>query len=144
MMQERLKKLIREADNKKTCWNMSYRYNTLISFGEDILADKISLTEKELVKYLSEYEHYLWDTEIYGGYNFPSSKKLNGIGLKIIEKYNLYKYIALYNDIFSEYSYSSEDKKIKDEYEEFLKIYREWRDAGRPEGEYIRRENYYK
>ncbi|MBR4402263.1 MAG: hypothetical protein IKT29_01890, partial [Flavobacteriales bacterium] len=31
--------------------------------------------------------------------------------------------------------------KVKDEYEEFLKIYYAWRDAGRPEGEYVRWRN---
>ena len=141
MMQERLKKLIREADNKKTCWNMSYRYNTLISFGEDILADKISLTEKELVKYLSEYVKYVWDTEKYGGYDFDIAQKLYGQGLKIFEKFNLYKYIEVYHDIFGEYSYSSENQKIKDEYEEFLKIYYAWIKAGSPEGKYVRWKN---
>ena len=140
-MQERLKKLIREANSGKTSRNMDYRYNTLLSFGEDILADKISLTEKEILKYLDEYEHYLWDTEIYGGYSPETAEELYGIGMKIIEKHNLYKYIEVYHDIFYCYSYCSEDQKVKDEYEEFLKIYYAWRDAGRPEGEYIRWRN---
>ena len=141
MMQERLRKLIREANSGKTSRDMDYRYATLISMGEDILAGKIHLTEKELIKYLDEYDNYVWDTEYYGGYDFNISQKLHGLGLKIFEKYNLYKYIEVYHNIFGEYSYSSEDQKVKDEYEEFLKIYYAWRDAGRPEGEYIRWRN---
>ena len=143
-MQERLKKLIREADNKKTCWNMSYRYNTLISFGEDILNNKIQLTEKEIIKYLDECLSYVWDTERYGGYNFDIAQKLYGQGLKIFEKFNLYKYIGLHFDLFYGYSYSSESPEIKEKFEIFNKKYHDWRDNGRPEGEYIRRENYYK
>ena len=141
MMQERLRKLIREANSGKTSRDMDYRYATLISMGEDILAGKIHLTEKELIKYLDEYDNYVWDTEYYGGYDFNISQKLHGLGLKIFEKFNLYKYIEVYCDIFYGYSYSSEDQKVKDEYEEFLKIYREWVKKGSPEGEYVRWKN---
>ena len=100
MMNERLKKLIKEANSGKTSRDMDYRYKTLLSFGEDILADKISLTEKEILKYLDEYEHYLWDTEKYGGYDDVTAEKLYGTGMKIIKKYNLYRYIEIYYDIF--------------------------------------------
>ena len=141
MINERLKKLIYEANNGETSRDMPYRYNSLISFGEDILNNKIQLTEKELIKYLDEYERYLWDTEKYGGYDDTSAHKLYTIGMKIFEKFNLYKYIEVYCDIFYVYSYSSENQKIKDEYEEFLKIYYAWIKAGSPEGEYVRWRN---
>ena len=141
MMNERLKKLIYEANNGETSRDMPYRYNNLISFGEDILNNKIQLTEKELIKYLDEYDNYVWDTERYGGYNFDIAQKLYGLGLKIFEKFNLYKYIEVYHDVFRGYSYSSNNQKIKDEYEEFLKIYHAWIKAGSPEGEYIRWRN---
>ena len=141
MMNERLKKLIREANSGKTSRDMPYRYNSLISFGEDILAGKVQLTEKELIKYIDEYDNYIWDTEYYGGYDFNISQKLHGLGLKIFEKFNLYKYIEVYHDVFRGYSYSSNNQKIKDKYEEFLKIYHTWRDNGRPEGEYVRWRN---
>ena len=142
MMQERLKKLIKEANSGKTSRDMPYRYNNLISFGEDILNNKIQLTEKEIIKYLDEYERYLWDTEKYGGYNFDIAQNLHGLGLKIFEKFNLYKYIEVYHDIFRGYSYSSENQKIKDEYEEFLKIYHAWINAGKPDGEYVKWKKY--
>ena len=141
MMQERLKKLIKEANSGKTSRDMQYRYNSLISFGNDILNNKIQLTEKEILKYLDEYEHYLWDTEIYGGYSPETSEILYGIGMKIIEKHNLYKYIEVYHDIFYCYSYCCEDQKIKDEYKEFLKIYHAWIENGSPEGKYVRWKN---
>ena len=144
MMQERLKKLIREANSGKTSRDMPYRYNSLISFGEEVLASKILLTEKELVKFLSEYDNYIWDTERYGGYNYDIGRKLYGQGLKIFEKFNLYKYIGLHFDLFYGYSYSSESPEIKEKFEIFNKKYPDWRDNGRPEGESIRRENYYK
>ena len=59
----------------------------------------------------------------------------------LFEKFNLYKYIEVYHDIFGEYSYSSENQKIKDEYEEFLKIYYAWIKAGSPQGKYVRWKN---
>ena len=144
MMQERLKKLIYEANNGETSRDMPYRYNNLISFGEDILEGKIQLTEKEIIKYLDEYDNYVWDTEKYGGYNFDIAQKLYGLGLKIFEKFNLYKYIEVYHDVFRGYSYSSENQKIKDEYEEFLKIYHAWINAGKPDGEYVKWKKYQK
>ena len=136
-----LEKLKSEARHGETSRDMPYRYNSLISFGEDILNDKIQLTEKELIKYLDEYERYLWDTEKYGGYDNTSAHKLYTIGMKIFEKFNLYKYIEVYCDIFYVYSYSSENQKIKDEYEEFLKIYYAWINAGSPQGKYVRWKN---
>ena len=144
MINERLKKLIREANSGKTSRDMPYRYNSLISFGEDILTEEIHLTEKEVVKFLSEYDNYIWDTERYGGYNYDIGRKLYGQGLKIFEKFNLYKYIGLHCDLFYGYSYSSESPEIKEKFEVFNKKYDDWVNAGRPEGEYIRRENYYK
>ena len=136
-----LEKLMSEARHGETSRDMPYRYNSLISFGEDILNNKIQLTEKEIIKYLDEYERYLWDTEKYGGYNFDIAQKLYGLGIKIFEKFNLYKYIEVYHDIFYGYSYSSDNQKIKDEYEEFLKIYYAWIKAGSPEGKYVRWKN---
>ena len=136
-----LEKLKSEARHGETSRDMPYRYNSLISFGEDILEGKIQLTEKEIIKYLDEYERYLWDTEKYGGYNFDIAQKLYGLGIKIFEKFNLYKYIEVYHDIFYGYSYSSDNQKIKDEYEEFLKIYYAWIKAGSPEGKYVRWKN---
>ena len=68
-MQERLKKLIKEANSGKTSRDMDYRYENLISFGNDILTREISLTDNEILKYLNEYKNYDWDTEYYGGYN---------------------------------------------------------------------------
>ena len=84
-----LEKLKSEARHGETSRDMPYRYNSLISFGEDILEGKIQLTEKEIIKYLDEYERYLWDTEKYGGYNFDIAQKLYGLGIKIFEKFNL-------------------------------------------------------
>ena len=136
-----LEKLKSEARHGETSRDMPYRYNSLISFGEDILEGKIQLTEKEIIKYLDEYERYLWDTEKYGGYNFDIAQKLYGLGIKIFEKFNLYKYIEVYHDIFYGYSYSSYKQKIKDEYEEFLKIYYAWIKDGSPEGKYVRWKN---
>lgn len=141
MMNERLKKLIYEANNGETSRDMPYRYNSLISFGEDILEGKIQLTEKEIIKYLDEYDNYVWDTERYGGYNFDIAQKLYGQGLKIFEKFNLYKYIEVYCDIFYGYSYSSDDQKVKDEFEVFYKKYEAWEKAGSPQGEYVRWRN---
>ena len=142
MINERLKKLIREANSGKTSRDMEYRYNSLISFGEDILTGEVSLKENDIVKYLNEYKNYVWDTERYGGYDFDISQKLHGLGLKIFEKFNLYKYIEVYHDILGEFSYSSKDQKIKDEYEEFLKIYYAWINAGKPDGEYVKWKKY--
>jgi hypothetical protein len=139
-----MEKLMSEARHGKTSRDMPYRYNSLISFGDDILNDKIQLTEKKLVKFLSEYVKYVWDTEKYGGYDFDIAQKLYGQGLKIFEKFNLYKYIGLHCDLFYGYSYSSESPEIKEIFEVFNKKYDDWVNAGRPEGEYIRRENYYK
>ncbi|MBO4961000.1 MAG: hypothetical protein J6C80_02025 [Flavobacteriales bacterium] len=136
-----LEKLMSEARHGETSRDMPYRYNSLISFGEDILNDKIQLTEKEIIKYLDECLRYVWDTERYGGYDFDIAQKLYGQGLKIFEKFNLYKYIEVYHDVFRGYSYSSNNQKIKDEYEEFLKIYHAWIKAGSPEGEYVRWRN---
>ena len=141
MMNERLKKLIYEANNGETSRDMPYRYNSLISFGEDILNNKIQLTEKEIIKYLDEYERYLWDTEKYGGYDDTSAHKLYTIGMKIFEKFNLYKYIEVYCDIFYGYSYSSDNQKVKDEFEVFYKKYEAWEKAGSPQGEYVRWRN---
>ena len=137
-----LEKLMSEARHGKTSRDMQYRYNSIISFGEDILAGNVALKENDIVKYLNEYKNYVWDTERYGGYDFDISQKLHGLGLKIFEKFNLYKYIEVYHDIFGEYSYSSEDQKIKDEYEEFLKIYHAWINAGKPDGEYVKWKKY--
>ena len=39
------------------------------------------------------------------------------------------------------YGFDNPNKKIKDEYEEFLKIYHAWIKAGSPEGEYVRWKN---
>ena len=136
-----LEKLKSEARHGETSRDMPYRYNSLISFGEDILEGKIQLTEKEIIKYLDEYERYLWDTEKYGGYNFDIAQKLYGLGLKIFEKFNLYKYIEVYCDIFYGYSYSSDDQKVKDEFEVFYKKYEAWEKAGSPQGEYVRWRN---
>ena len=136
-----LEKLMSEARHGETSRDMPYRYNSLISFGEDILNDKIQLTEKEIIKFLDECLRYVWDTERYGGYDFDIAQKLYGQGLKIFEKFNLYKYIEVYHDVFRGYSYSSNNQKIKDEYEEFLKIYHAWIKAGSPEGEYVRWRN---
>lgn len=137
-----LEKLMSEARHGETSRDMPYRYNSLISFGEDILNNKIQLTEKEIIKYLDEYDNYVWDTERYGGYNFDIAQKLYGQGLKIFEKFNLYKYIEVYHDVFRGYSYSSENQKIKDEHEEFLKIYYAWINAGKPDGEYVKWKKY--
>ena len=141
MMQERLKKLIKEANSGKTSRDMQYRYNSLISFGNDILNNKIQLTEKEIIKYLDEYERYLWDTEKYGGYDDTSAHKLYTIGMKIFEKFNLYKYIEVYCDIFYVYSYTSENPEIKEKFEVFNKKYEAWENAGRPQGKYVRWKN---
>ena len=141
MINERLKKLIYEANNGETSRDMPYRYNSLISFGEDILEGKIQLTEKELIKFIDEYIGYVWDTERYGGYDFDIAQKLYGQGLKIFEKFNLYKYIEVYCDIFYGYSYSSDDQKVKDEFEVFYKKYEAWEKAGSPQGEYVRWRN---
>ena len=136
-----LEKLMSEARHGETSRDMPYRYNSLISFGEDILNNKIQLTEKEIIKYLDECLSYVWDTEKYGGYDFDIAQKLYGQGLKIFEKFYLYKYIEVYCDIFYGYSYSSDNQKINDEYEEFLKIYYAWIKAGSPEGKYVRWKN---
>ena len=141
MMNERLKKLIYEANNGETSRDMPYRYNSLISFGEDILNNIIQLTEKEIIKYLDECLSYVWDTEKYGGYDFDIAQKLYGQGLKIFEKFNLYKYIEVYCDIFYGYSYSSDNQKVKDEFEVFYKKYEAWEKAGSPQGEYVRWRN---
>ena len=138
MMQERLKKLIKEANSGKTSRDMPYRYNSLISFGDEVLASKIQLTEKELVKFLSEYDNYVWDTEKYGGYDFDIAQKLYGQGLKIFEKFNLYKYIGLHFDLF----YSSESQEIKEKFEIFNKKYDDWVNAGKPDGEYVKWKKY--
>ena len=140
-MQERLKKLIKEANSGKTSRDMDYRYENLISFGNDILTREISLTDNEILKYLNEYKNYDWDTEYYGGYNNGTSEELYTLGMNIIEKYNLYRYIEIYHDIFYGYAYDNPNKKIKDEYEEFLKIYHAWIKAGSPEGKYVRWRN---
>ena len=141
MMNERLKKLIYEANNGETSRDMPYRYNSLISFGEDILNNKIQLTEKEIIKYLDECLSYVWDTEKYGGYDFDIAQKLYGQGLKIFEKFNLYKYIEVYCDIFYVYSYTSENPEIKEKFEVFNKKYEAWENAGRPQGKYVRWKN---
>ena len=142
MINERLKKLIYEANNGETSRDMPYRYNSLISFGEEVLASKILLTEKEIIKYLDEYERYLWDTEKYGGYDDTSAHKLYTIGMKIFEKFNLYKYIEVYCDIFYGYSYSSESQEIKEKFEIFNKKYDDWVNAGKPDGEYVKWKKY--
>ncbi|MBR4401921.1 MAG: hypothetical protein IKT29_00130 [Flavobacteriales bacterium] len=136
-----IEQLIKEAKYGKTSRDMDYRYKTLLSFGEDILADKISLTEKEILKYLDEYEHYLWDTEKYGGYDDVTAEKLYGTGMKIIKKYNLYRYIEIYYDIFYCYSYNCKDQKVKDEFEKLRHEYNNWVYSGAPEGKYVRWKN---
>ena len=137
-----LEKLKSEARHGETSRDMPYRYNNLISFGEDILAGNVALKENDIVKYLNEYKNYVWDTERYGGYDFDIAQKLYGLGLKIFEKFNLYKYIEVYCDIFYGYSYSSESQEIKEKFEIFNKKYDDWVNAGKPDGEYVKWKKY--
>jgi hypothetical protein len=95
--------------------------------------------------------------ETWGGEPFAKMERFHPTLRKLIEYYPYlnsgysstnFSYLEWTNkffglmDVFGEYSYSSEDQKIKDEYEEFLKIYYAWINAGKPDGEYVKWKKY--